>query len=161
MSFKYSLIPVIMCIGSTSLIGDSLGPLVGDILREHYNINAYVYGSLKRPINGNNYFSYLNFINRIHPNTLIIAVDACVGLDSDIGKIKFSRNGVRAGAAIKKSLGNVGDIGILGIVAKKGENNAQALATAPIDLIRKTAISVADCVFKLTKAWDILLKSVL
>ncbi|MDE7349057.1 MAG: spore protease YyaC, partial [Clostridia bacterium] len=35
---------VFLCIGTTKIIGDSIGPKVGDRLKEN-GVNAYVYGN--------------------------------------------------------------------------------------------------------------------
>ncbi|MBO7156135.1 MAG: DUF1256 domain-containing protein, partial [Clostridia bacterium] len=33
-------LPVIVCIGSVGVVGDALGPLVGDLLRDKYQVPA-------------------------------------------------------------------------------------------------------------------------
>ncbi|MCL2630003.1 MAG: spore protease YyaC [Firmicutes bacterium] len=124
-------LPVIICIGSSAVSGDSLGPLVGDLLREKHNVKAFVYGCTGRPVNGINYAKYAEYIKKTHPNSLIVAVDACVGDAEDIGKIKISKSGISAGGALNKKLGKIGDVGILGIVAQKSGDNLSALMEVP------------------------------
>ena len=41
--------PVILCIGTDKVPGDSLGPVVGDLLIMKYNIDAFVYGHAQSP----------------------------------------------------------------------------------------------------------------
>ncbi|MDR0751996.1 MAG: spore protease YyaC [Christensenellaceae bacterium] len=148
-----SQIPVIMCIGSTSIIGDSLGPLVGDILRYKHHAKAYIYGSLKRPINGINYREYLEYINFMHSNPFIIAIDACVGSEIDIGQVKISKSGIRAGAALKKPFSRIGDIGIVGVVALKAEDNLKTLSAVNMENLIDISLAVATRVIKLLDAW--------
>ena len=45
-----SKVPVIVCIGSDLVVGDSLGPYVGSKLVNSIGNKAYVYGTLKSPI---------------------------------------------------------------------------------------------------------------
>lgn len=142
--------PVILCIGTNKIIGDSLGPCVGDILIMKYNIDAYVYGHTSRPINGNNYDDYLMHIQKHHQNNIIIAVDACLGNIKDIGKIKFSKNGITAGGALNKGYKRIGDIGILGIVAAaKATDNFAVLKGVDIDTINILASAIAKSILKL------------
>ena len=68
--------PVIICIGTPQVCGDSLGPRVGDLLVEKYNVDAYVYGRSARPVNGVNFNRYVEHVKTHHPHSLIIAVDA-------------------------------------------------------------------------------------
>ena len=41
--------PIVLCIGSDRVTGDCLGPIVGQMLTER-KANAYVYGTLDRPV---------------------------------------------------------------------------------------------------------------
>lgn len=119
--------PVILCIGTTKVIGDSLGPKVGDRLVKDYNVNAYVYGRTESPVNGINYLTYVTHIKKHHKNSIIIAVDACLGVSKDVGRIKLVMSGLQAGAALNKNLDRIGDIGILGVVGESKKDNLEAL----------------------------------
>lgn len=121
--------PVILCIGTPKIVGDSLGPRVGDLLVRDYGVNAYVYGKTAFPVTGVNCKAYFAHIRTHHPDSLVIAVDACVGAESEVGKIKYSLDGLRAGSALGKLLGSFGDIGFLGVVAAKGEDNLRSLSS--------------------------------
>lgn len=147
-------IPVIICIGSASVSGDSLGPLVGDLLRDKYNVRAYVYGGLKQPVNGVNYHSYVEHIKSRHNNNLVIAIDACVGEAHDVGKIKYTANGVSAGGALNKKFGRIGDLGILGVVAKRQEDNLCALMSVSYGMIEEMSGVIADKVSRLLLRWE-------
>lgn len=133
-----------MCIGSASVTGDSLGPMVGDILRNDLGAGAFVYGGLRRPVNGVNYREYAEFVRQKHPSGLIIAVDACVGQAGDVGKIKLSLNGLAAGGALNRGFERIGDIGILGVVAPRGTDNLSALMLVPYSLIDEMSAKIAQ-----------------
>jgi putative sporulation protein YyaC len=135
--------PVILCIGTTNVVGDSLGPKVGDRLIEQYNVEAYVYGKSSMPVTGLNFAQVIEHIKTHHAKSVIIAVDACLGDKSDIGKVKYSMKGLCAGAALNKNLGVVGDLAMLGIVGERGENNLESLVMASPDTVAATADRVA------------------
>jgi|AGTN01.3.fsa_nt_gi putative sporulation protein YyaC len=137
-------VPVILCIGTSSVAGDCLGPLVGDLLRDRYNVPAYVYGGLSSPVNGVNFTSYVRHIREAHKKSVVIAIDACVGEKSEIGKIKYTTKGVSAGGALDKRLGKVGDIGILGVVAERQKDNLSALMSASYGLVEEIARGIAE-----------------
>lgn len=141
---------VILCVGTTSITGDSLGPRVGDLLINDYNVNAFVYGSSHHPVNGLNYNDYIDFLKKHHKNSLIIAVDACLGEFEDVGKIKYTFNGLRAGAALNKNMEKIGDIAILGIVAEKCSDNFYSLSSASSDIVELLSQKIAMRIFHLT-----------
>lgn len=144
-------LPVIVCIGSSGVVGDSLGPMVADLLRAVHKLPAYVYGGLRRPVNGLNYRRYKEFLLRRHPENFVIAVDACVGAEKDVGTIKYSAGGLRAGGALNKDLGKIGDIGILGVVAARGEDNLLQLMNAPYSLVERLSERIAFKIAGLVK----------
>ncbi|MFI3229645.1 MAG: spore protease YyaC [Bacillota bacterium] len=143
-------LPVVLCIGSMGVIGDSLGPLVGDILKAE-GVNAYVYGCTKRPVTGVNYGEYVEYLKKKHDG-VVIAIDASVGDKKDVGKIKIASGGVSAGGALNRDLGRFGDIGIIGIVAEKGEDNLRSLINVPHSAVSIMAMRVALRVNEVLKA---------
>lgn len=141
---------VVICIGTLSVSGDSLGPLVGDILVKRNNIDAYVYGNTASPVHGVNYADYIEHIRQHHKKSFVIAVDACVGKDKDIGKIKLSMSGVTAGGALNKGLERVGDIGLLGIVAgTDGGNNLNSLMNVERCFVDRMSKKIAASVCRI------------
>lgn len=139
--------PVVICVGTPKVSGDSLGPLVGDRLIDRYDVPAYVYGTTSSPVTGLNFRSYLDHVRVFHPNCVVIAVDACLGGKTEVGKIKYSLQGLRAGSALKKELGKVGDVAFLGVVAESGTDNFRALAAADKRSVSELAEKMALKVF--------------
>lgn len=145
----YNNKPVVLCVGTVNVMGDSLGPRVGDRLVEVYNIDAYVYGRTARPVNGLNYTDYVDHIKKHHPYSIVIAVDACLGAESDVGKIKYTMRGLRAGAALNKKLAAFGDLGILGVVAAKSGDNLDSLVNADENTVKSTVEKTAEKVYSI------------
>ena len=80
-------LPVVLCIGSDRVTGDCLGPLVGQMLVER-GANAFVYGTLDRPVTALNLKDAIKHIQQTHCDKKVLAIDSSVGRLSDVGKIR-------------------------------------------------------------------------
>lgn len=107
---------VIICIGTDRSTGDSLGPLIGSILAHQKLRHFIVYGTLEHPVHAVNLKDNLADIKRKHPRSFILAIDACLGRLSGVGKITLAEGPLHPGAAVQKKLPEVGDIHMTGIV---------------------------------------------
>lgn len=106
---------IIVCIGTDRCIGDCLGPLVGTLLKSK-NFPLPVYGTVSDPIHALNIDKKLNEIKLLHTHSNIIGIDACLGDSDSIGEIQARDYPVHPGKGVGKSLPNVGDTSIIGIV---------------------------------------------
>lgn len=107
--------PVVLCIGTDRVTGDCLGPLVGQILME-CGVNAFVYGSLRRPITALSLVDTVKQIRLAHGERKVLAIDSSVGRASDVGKIRIEYDAIRPGSADGKRLPKVGDVSITATV---------------------------------------------
>lgn len=139
---------IIACIGCVEVIGDRLGPLVGDLLIAR-GINTFVYGTTQNPITSKNIDQFKDVISRRHPKAKVIAVDACLGKLKEVGKIKVINGGLAPGKALDRSALSYGDVGVLSIVGEIHENPLEELLTRSAVFISKLAAKTADVVFKL------------
>lgn len=150
--------PVILCIGSDLAIGDSLGPVTGTLVRKRLKgSGAYVYGTLKNPVTAKE-VKYINdFLRKTHPNAPVIAIDAAVGDDSDIGLIKVAGGALKPGSGANKRLGKVGDVSILGIVAGKSSFSYSVLNLTRLNLVYAMAEAISDAIlsFSFEETWQI------
>jgi putative sporulation protein YyaC len=139
--------PIILCIGSDLSVGDSLGPLVGTLLKERLRgLNVYIYGTLSKPITAKE-VKYMNeFLRSTHPQSQIIAIDAAVGEGCDIGLIKLVKCGLKPGSGANKKLAKVGDASIMGIVAEKTMFNYSLFSATRLNLVFKMAEIISDAV---------------
>ena len=128
--------PVILCIGSDLAVGDSLGPITGTLVRKKISgFEAYVYGTLSNPVTAKE-VKYLNdFLSKTHPKSKINAIDAAVGEDGDVGIIKITDGSLRPGSGANKRLGKVGDVSVLGIVAKKSAFSYSLLNLTRLNMV--------------------------
>ena len=138
---------VILCIGSNQVVGDSVGPMVGDYLKKT-QIQAYVYGTMTRPVNAKNLKAYGEMIREHHANALLIVVDSTVGNSGDVGEVRITKNGVKPGGAAGKNIPRIGDIGILGVVGKKGGSLVSTLMNVDISVVECLSIKIGGLLKK-------------
>ena len=117
---------IVICIGSSKVSGDSIGPLVGSILTES-NFCLPVYGTKEDPIHSINLEKKISLIRKKHKYCRILAVDASITKNEDnIGNIQCNIGGVSPGAGVerkfKRRFRKIGHVHILGITESYNEN---------------------------------------
>ena len=146
MAQNFKLAPVVLCIGSDLAIGDSLGPVVGTMLKKK-GYQGAVYGTLKNPVTAKE-VKYINdFLKKTHPGAPVIAIDAAVGEDADIGLIKVADGALKPGSGANKRLGRVGDISIMGIVASRTAFSYSVLNLTRLNMVYGMAEAISEAVF--------------
>lgn len=111
---------IFLCIGTDRSTGDSLGPLVGDKLKNFISDGFSIYGTLENPVHAKNLCSIIEEINLRYNNPYIVAIDACLGGIQNIGNIVIEDKPLSPGAAMNKQLPKVGNLSITGIVNISG-----------------------------------------
>ena len=106
---------ILMCIGTDRSTGDSLGPLVGEKLGK-FCPYAKVLGNLAEPVHAGNLAKVLQEIEDSYKNPFIIAIDASLGRSQNVGTIKIAPGALKPGAGVNKTLPEVGDFHITGVV---------------------------------------------
>lgn len=125
---------VIVCFGTTAISGDALGPMVGTLLTDKYDIPAFVYGTQENNVNGKNMKDWLSFIKTVHEGAIFVAVDASLGKKDKVGEVVIREDGVCPSGVTGKTK-RFGDIGILGIVAQNhGDALMQLLTVSPLNV---------------------------
>jgi putative sporulation protein YyaC len=106
---------ILICIGTDRATGDALGPLIGDYVLNH-NTCYNVAGTLQYPVHALNIKETIKNIYMDFDNPFVIAIDASLGLQKDLGKITISNFHIFPGKGVNKKLPAIGDISITGIV---------------------------------------------
>ena len=145
MAQNFKSAPIILFIGSDLAIGDSLGPVVGTMLRKK-GYGGTIYGSLKNPVTAKEVKYINNFLQKTHPQSPVIAIDAAVGDESDIGLIKVTDVPLKPGSGANKRLGKVGDVSILGIVAGRTAFSYSALSLTRLNMVYGMAEVISDAI---------------
>ncbi len=144
-SDKFSALPVIICVGSDLAIGDSLGPIVGSMLKyKTQNLDLFIYGTLSAPVTAKELPYMRSFLKETHPRSQILAIDAAVGEKGDIGLIRITSSPLLPGAGAGKKLGSLGDVAIMGIVAEKSLSNYGLLNTTRLNLVYTMAETLSE-----------------
>lgn len=138
-----SEMPVIICIGSTRVTGDCLGPIVGHLLKTNYNVPAFIYGTLEKPVTAANIEETVKFVEMVHGGKPVIAVDAAVGRADSIGEIRIYDDGIYPGLAAGKVLSKVGTHSIIGVVEEKSYFGANLLLSTRFGLVSELAETIA------------------
>ena len=115
--------PIICCIGTDAVIGDSLGPLVGTLLKEKLLGKTYVYGTLNMPITAKDIDKLSDYLGKIHKSSPVLAIDAALGAENEIGYIKISDTPIKPGLGVEKKLSEIGSASIIAIVEEKNSKN--------------------------------------
>ncbi|MFL6559238.1 MAG: spore protease YyaC, partial [Bacillus sp. (in: firmicutes)] len=106
---------IFLCVGSDRSTGDSLGPLVGTMLKEN-DIPFPVYGTLEKPVHALNLKKILKDIYQTHYDPFILGIDACLGDERQIGFIFFKEGSLMPGIAVSKKLPVVGEYHMKAVV---------------------------------------------
>lgn len=159
--YLYKLLPlyknslIILCIGTDRATGDSLGPLVGYKLRSLDFPDVHLFGTLDEPVHAQNLETTLDHINKTHPHSLILAIDACLGSTNHVGHITIGDGPINPGAGVQKNLPPAGHFHITGIVNFTSMMNMTILQNTRLSLVMKMAdliaLNIRYCLWKYYK----------
>jgi len=139
---------VIWCIGTKNVIGDSLGPCVGErLMNSDINSNIVIKGNLEKPIHYLNIKEEMETLNDRYSELYSIVVDSSLYNKLYIGKIVVVKNKTILGSALDKRKYKIGDIGIRGIVGEDYKNplkNIRILEKVPKKLIDELSLKIAN-----------------
>lgn len=144
------LTPIFLCIGSDRATGDCYGPLVGDALSKYYNsypvsrTHIPVYGTLDSPVHALNLQKNIEEIYNNYKNPYIIAIDASLGISSHIGYVTVGKGPLFPGIGVQKSLPQVGDLAITGIVNHTCNNCRGTLQSTKLSVVMNLANFTSD-----------------
>ena len=139
---------VLLCIGTERVRGDSLGPTVGGIVFKRALPNVFVYGLPESNVTARNLTVAVDFVAAIHPERLLVVVDAALGMREQVGTVQIVKGGLSPGSATNKNLPNVGDVGVLGVVNEGFLNEMQTLISTKMNKVHFTAAVIAAGICK-------------
>lgn len=137
---------VYLCIGTDRATGDCLGPLVGTRLKSLLG-SAHVYGTLEHPVHATNLEAIIADIFVSYNRPFIIAVDACLGSIKRVGYINIKRGSLKPGTALKKTLPEVGDFHVSGVVNVGGFIEHMVLQNTRLHTVYKMADIIARALY--------------
>jgi putative sporulation protein YyaC len=107
-------------------------------------LGAYMYGTLGSPVTAKEIKYARTFLKQTHPYSQVIAIDAAVGEEGDIGMIKLTDKPLSPGAGAGKKLGTLGDISIMAIVAEKSLVSTSLFNGTRLNLVYSMAEIIAE-----------------
>lgn len=137
---------IFFCIGTDRVIGDCVGPITGSLLKNKYG-NKNIYGDLEENLTYENIEDKLNEINLKYSNPYIIAIDAALSSNEDIGKFYVDNKGINYRKSLNSKNFKIGDIGIKVVVGKDyndSELNFKALQNISLNKIVKISKKTFD-----------------
>lgn len=145
--------PVIVCVGSDLVLGDSLGPLVGTMIKSK-NSELFVYGTLNSPVTAKEVSKASDYLKKMHNDLIVISIDAAVGEKEDVGTIKVLNRGIMPGLGVNKQLPLLGDISIIGIVAEKTDKNYNLFNLTRLGFVYKMAQTISAGLLQFTSKFS-------
>ncbi len=130
---------IFLCIGTDRSTGDSLGPMIGYKLSDMSYENISVYGTLDNPVHAKNLTVKISEIKRLYENPFIVAIDACLGREENVGHINISNGPIYPGAGVNKNLVPIGNMNITGVVNTCGYMEYFVLQNTRLSLVMKMA----------------------
>jgi putative sporulation protein YyaC len=132
-----------VCIGTDCSTGDSLGPLVGTLLRERGFTR--VFGTLEHPCDANKLPAMMASLDS---KRKVIALDACLGRPENIGSYLVADGPLTPARSIGKSMAPVGDYSIAGIVNAMSLKPYWTLQSTSLFRVMGMATEIADAISK-------------
>ena len=149
---------VFLCIGTNKIIGDSVGPIVGNYLKKLQNEYLQIYGTLDDTINFINAKDVIEGIYQNLENPYLITIDAALSNSNNKGDIVLSEGYIKIGKALQKSICFYSDINIKCIVGKsylEKEKNIKELEKVSLAEILGMAELVANGIKNVLKKSNI------
>lgn len=137
---------VFICIGSDRSTGDSFGPLVGTMLQERGWPN--VIGTLEMPCDAH---AVEHAVQAINGDSIVIAIDACLGKPTSVGRFIVTEGPLQPGKAIGRRLPAIGRYSIAGVVNANGPKAYWMLQTTSLYLVMQMAKEAANAI---DSAWS-------
>lgn len=137
---------IFFCIGTDRVIGDCVGPITGSLLKSKYG-NKNIYGDLEENLTYENIEDKLNEVNLKHNNPYIIAIDAALSSNEDIGKFYVDDKGINYRKSLNSKNLKIGDVGIKVVVGKDyndSELNFKVLQNISLSKIVKISKKTFD-----------------
>lgn len=132
---------VFLCIGTDKLIGDMVGPIVGENLKyklNQCNKKISIYGNLEYTFNLKNANEMIKNVRSNHANPFIITIDTALGKEDMLYKIVITNGKMEIGKAIGKGIKIDSHINIKGIVGTYHhifKKNIETLKNAKIESV--------------------------
>ena len=151
LSIKHSFSNIVfICIGSNKIVGDSIGPIVGNkLLKKNKLKNINVIGTTTEPVNYQNIDRLSQYIEERNKDSCIISIDSAMGGIKQIGQIYVNWGNLEIGKAINKKGICKSHINIKVAVARNKNNtfdNLYELSKVKTEYIEELSENISECI---------------
>lgn len=137
---------IVLCLGSSKIVGDCFAPTVGDFLLSK-NLPFWIYGNSNSNVNARNIKQTLDLISLIHKNNIILVVDSLATTNpSLIGDVILSDEYV----GLNKQVFVDADLFLYATTTYLGFQNLHAKINITTSLA-STIANTLECAFNLAK----------
>ncbi len=149
---------IFLCIGTSKIIGDSIGPVIGSRLKEVENEIVQVYGTTDNMVNFINAKEIIESIYSGYEKPYIITIDSTLSNSKEKGDIVLGKGYIKIGKALEKSICFYSNINIKCIVGNSYnhmQKNLEELSNVKLPDIVNMASIVTCGVKKVLEKVDI------
>lgn len=127
---NYSKI-ILLCIGTNKIIGDMIGPVVGEYLKNtiYDKDNIVILGNMENTLNFKNAYQEIKQIQEKYDNPFIITIDTALSKNLGTQKICVNTGEIEIGKAVSKGIKYYSHINIKGIVGKYNDTLEENIKT--------------------------------
>ena len=145
---------IFLCIGTSKIIGDAIGPIIGTKLKSSENKYMHIYGTFENNLNFNNAKNIIEDINRNYKKPCIVSIDAALSNKNKLGDIVIESGYIKLGKALGKCLMFYSHINIKCVVGNYSDNkekNLNILKNISIEKAFEISNIVSDGIKKFIK----------
>lgn len=149
---------VFLCVGTNKIIGDAVGPIVGDNLKSLENGFMRIYGTTDNTLNFSNAKRIIEKIYSEHKNPFLITIDSALGNKEKVGQIFIGKGFIKLGNALEKNICFYSDITIKCVVGSyfyNREQNIKELKNADISSVFEMSKIVSNGIENVLKNFNI------
>ena len=152
--YKYYTNIIFLCVGTNKIMGDAIGPVVGDNLKYIENDFIKVYGTTKNTLNFSNAQYIIENIYERYQKPFLITIDAALGNKKNVEKIFIGNGIIKLGNALEKRICFYSDITIkcvVGSICNNKVKNIQELENVNFGCIFNMASIVSNGIINVLK----------
>lgn len=154
---------IVLCIGTNKVIGDSIGPMVGEYLNKllesrEEKKNIVIYGNMNKTLNLKNLKQILETEITKYENPFIITIDAALGRTELIEQIFVGKGNIQIGSCLGNGICCYSNLYLKGIVGKEGESNKEninALSKVEKSVVYNLAERITHEVYKIIQTINV------
>lgn len=124
---------IFLCVGTNKIIGDMIGPMVGEDLKNRINKNTkkeiIVFGNMENTLNLKNAKNIISNIKSKYVNPFIITIDTALGKEENLKKIYVTQGEIEIGKAVSKGIKYESHVNIKGVVGKYSNTKEKNINT--------------------------------